>query len=169
MARFEEWDGAGRRFDAVTAFTAFHWLDASAKYERAARLLRDDGSLAVVTTSHVFLDDMDAALGELQQEYAAIGWGDGSFRPPRPGELPGFREEIESSGYFRDVSVRRYLMRVRYSSEEFVSVLGTYSDHLALDPETRERLFSGLRRRIDRLGGTFAKDYEFTLHVARRR
>lgn len=169
VAAFEEWEPRGRAFDAVVSFTAWHWLDPAVRYAKAAGLLRQGGALAVVSTTHVLLEDAEPAIAELQREYAAIRWGDGGFRPPRPGELADLRDEIDASGYFGDVTVRRYLWRTRYSAEDFVGVLGTYSDHLALDDDVRERLLAGLRRRIDdSLGGTVIHDYEFTLNVARR-
>jgi len=55
---FETWE-ADREFDAVTAFTAYHWLDAETRFERSARVLRPGGALAVVETRHVLPPDGD--------------------------------------------------------------------------------------------------------------
>jgi SAM-dependent methyltransferase len=46
VATFETWDPAGRTFDAVTAGTAWHWVDPEAGAAKAARLLRPGGLLA---------------------------------------------------------------------------------------------------------------------------
>ncbi|MBG0562588.1 class I SAM-dependent methyltransferase [Actinoplanes aureus] len=45
-ATFEDWDPAGRRFDAVVAGTAWHWVDPVAGAAKAARILRPGGLLA---------------------------------------------------------------------------------------------------------------------------
>jgi len=46
-APFELWEpSAGGGFDAVVAFTAFHWIVPDARYAKTARLLRDGGALA---------------------------------------------------------------------------------------------------------------------------
>jgi SAM-dependent methyltransferase len=45
-ARFEDWDPAGRRFDAVVAATSWHWVDPEAGAAKAARILRPGGLFA---------------------------------------------------------------------------------------------------------------------------
>ncbi|MEA5153368.1 class I SAM-dependent methyltransferase [Raineyella sp.] len=47
QARFEDWDPAGRRFDAVVAGTAWHWVDPDAGATKAAQVLRPYGVLAL--------------------------------------------------------------------------------------------------------------------------
>ncbi|MEU4422585.1 methyltransferase domain-containing protein [Actinoplanes sp. NPDC024001] len=45
-ARFEDWDPAGRRFDAVVAGTSWHWVDPVAGAVKAAGILRPGGLFA---------------------------------------------------------------------------------------------------------------------------
>src|ERR1700678_2324438 len=52
VATFEEWDAAGRDYDAVVAGTAWHWVDPVAGAAKAARVLRPGGRLALFW--HVF-------------------------------------------------------------------------------------------------------------------
>jgi ubiquinone/menaquinone biosynthesis C-methylase UbiE len=52
-AVFEDWEAEDERFDAVVAFTAFHWVDPETKYANPARLLRPGGALAVAETDHL--------------------------------------------------------------------------------------------------------------------
>ena len=47
VAKFEDWDPAGRTFDAVVAGQAWHWVDPVAGAAQAARALRPGGRLAV--------------------------------------------------------------------------------------------------------------------------
>ena len=47
VVKFEDWDPAGRSFDAVTAAHAWHWVDPAAGAARAAAVLRPNGRLAV--------------------------------------------------------------------------------------------------------------------------
>ena len=47
VARFEEWESAGRTFDAVIAAQSWHWVDPVAGVARAAAVLRPGGRLAV--------------------------------------------------------------------------------------------------------------------------
>ena len=47
IARFEEWDPAGRTFDAVVAAQTWHWIDPVAGAAKAFAVLRPGGLLAL--------------------------------------------------------------------------------------------------------------------------
>jgi SAM-dependent methyltransferase len=47
VSTFEDWDPAGRRFDAVVAGMTWHWVDPVAGAARAAQVLRPGGRLAL--------------------------------------------------------------------------------------------------------------------------
>jgi hypothetical protein len=134
----------------VTAFTAFHWIDPETRYTKSARLLRDGGSLAVVETRHVLPDGADPFWVEVQDDYDAVVPSDENRPPPRPDEVPDLRDEIAETGLFGPVDVRTHLWTTRYTADEYIAVLETYSNHRALDEETRQRLHHRIRRRVER-------------------
>src|SRR5690242_7579403 len=53
VAKFEEWDAAGRRFDAVVAGQTWHWIDPVAGPVKAAEALKPEGGLAVFWNVHI--------------------------------------------------------------------------------------------------------------------
>jgi SAM-dependent methyltransferase len=167
-AMFETWEPAEAGFDAVVAFTAWHWLDPDVRYRKAAGLLAPGGTLSVVATKHVLPADGDRFFVDVQQDYvdlqATREWGDGP--PPPPEHVRDLAEEFESSALFGAVAVRRYLWDVEYTADEYLTVLDTYSGHRALDPALRSELYGRIRRRID---APVRKTYLATLNVARRR
>ena len=168
-AVFEAWEAEEASFDAVVAFTAFHWLDPEAKYAKPARLLRPGGTLAVAETDHVQVEGGDPFWPEVQADYDAVVPSEENRPPPRPEEVGDLRAELEETGLFGEVEVRRYLADVTYSAEEYIAVLDTYSPNRAMEPAKRERLFGLIRRRIEaRPGGHVTKTYLFTLNLARR-
>jgi SAM-dependent methyltransferase len=161
--RFETWE-TDARFDAVVAFTAFHWIDPDVKYAKSARLLHDGGSLAVVTTKHV--EGSDPFWAEVQEDYDTVVPSDENAPPPPPDEVPDLSEEIEASGCFSNVAARRYLWDAPYTPDEYLAVLDTYSGHRSLPEEQRGRLYERIRRRVgDRI---VRKTYLFVLNVAAR-
>ncbi len=169
-APFESWEPRGGGFDAVVAFTAFHWVDPDVRYGKCARILRDEGALAVVATQHVLPAGSDHFWAEVQQDYDAVVPSDDNRPPPPPDTVGDLGGEIEASGRFRNVAVRRYLWNVSYTADEYVAVLDTYSGHRgALDEETRARLYDRIHRRIEaRPEQKVTKAYLATLNVARR-
>jgi SAM-dependent methyltransferase len=168
-ALFEEWEAETAGFDAVVAFTAFHWVDPEVMYAKPARLLRPGGALAVAETDHVQVEGGDPFWVEVQADYDAVVPNPDNRPPPRPEEVGDLRAEIEETGLFADVEVRRYLADLTYSAEEYIGVLDTYSPNRAMEPAKRERLFGLIRRRVEaNPGGAVTKTYLFTLNLARR-
>jgi SAM-dependent methyltransferase len=168
-AAFETWQPRQADFDAAASFTAFHWIDPHVRYGRVASLVRRSGALAIFEAPHVLLQDGDPFWAEVQEDYDAVIPHPDNRPPPPPDEVGDLAAEIDGSGYFHTVAVRRRLWQVTYTADEYVALLGTFSPNLALDPETRRRLFDRIRRRIEsRPEGTVTKTRLATLNVARR-
>ena len=167
-ATFETWQPSASAFDAIVAFSAFHWIDPTLRYAKAASVLRPGGALAVVDTSHVLPDDGDEFFADVQEDYVALTASDDS-RPPRPDDVADRAGEIEASGLFGDAGARRYVWDVTYTADDYLAVLDTYSGHRALDAKTREELYERIRRQIEsRPQRTVRKTYLATLSVATR-
>jgi SAM-dependent methyltransferase len=173
-ADFEMWEPGEAEFDAVAAFTSFHWISPDTRYTKTASLLRDRGALALVSTKHVLPTDGDDFFVDVQEDYEAVvpdaaSTKAGAGGPPAPDAVASRADEIGASGCFRDLAERRYVWDVSYTADEYIGVLNTYSGHRALDDDTRERLLSRIRRRIEaRPGRRVRKTYLAILDVAER-
>jgi len=169
---FEEWrPPADERFDLVAAATSWHWIDPAVKYRRAFDVLRPGGHLAFWAAQHVVPEGGDPFFEELQPVYEEIGEG---MRPDerflRPGELAVETAEIEESGFFELVAVRRYDWEVVYDADGYIDLLETFSGHIAMQPWQRDRLYGEIRRRLaERPDGRLRRHWGAVLHVARRR
>jgi SAM-dependent methyltransferase len=169
-ANFEAWEPERAGFDAIVAFTAFHWLDPALRYEQAARLLTDRGALAVAGSLHVRRPGGDTFWAEVQEDYDAVVPSDENEAPPFPDDVDGLLPEIEASGRFEGVASRRYLWDADYDAESYIALLNTYSGHRSLDDAVRNELYDRIRRRIgSRPGGRVTKTYLTMLNVARKR
>ena len=164
-ADFETWE-TDEVFDAVVAFTALHWVERDLRYAKPARLLRDGGALAVVETEHV-RDDNRFWL-DVQEDYDAVVPSPSNRPSPRPDEVGDLSGVIDASGFFRTIAVRKHMVEIVYTTDEYIDTLATYSPNIALDEVTRRRLFERIRARVERAGGTIAKPYLFVVNVARR-
>lgn len=149
VATFEDWEPAGRTFDAVASATAWHWVDPEVGERKAFEVAP---VLAVVRTHHVLPADGDDLF---RHQHVAYGrWeGDDEGPPPHPDDVP-----------VADGCVLRQLVGVTYAPDDFLAVLDTYSGHRALDPETRRGLYDDLR---SLMGETVTKHYLFELAVVR--
>jgi SAM-dependent methyltransferase len=164
--RFELWAGGGG-FDLVYAATAWHWLAPDVRFERAHAALRPGGHLAIWGAVHAFPAGFDPFFTEIQAVYDEIGESfEGTWPPPPPDDVPDDRDEIEASGLFGNVAVRRYVWSRRYSGDEYVALLGTFSGHIAMAADQRERLFGEVRSRL--AGREVVRHWHAILHVAER-
>ncbi len=169
---FEIWQPSEGDFDAVVAFTAFHWIDPAVRFSRTAGLLRKRGRLAVVTVEHVLPPGGDDFFLDVQADYQAVvpddpaSWGAG---PTDPDSIEDLSREIAESGLFGNIATRRYVWDVAYGPEGYGRLLETYSGHRALDAPTRAALLARIRDRIrERPGGQVRKSYLAILNVAER-
>jgi SAM-dependent methyltransferase len=166
VADFERW-ATDARFDAIVAFSAFHWLDLSTAYARCAALLEYSGALAVIGARHVLPSEGDPLFHEIQADYRRFAPDEKNGPPPPPDEVPDWADEIRASGVFPSVHVRRYMWDVVYGPQEYLDLIDTYSGHRVLPTAAKERLYDAIRRRIQ-ARGTIRKTYLAILHVAHR-
>jgi SAM-dependent methyltransferase len=170
-AAFEPWEPPRAGFDLVCAATAWHWIDPAVRYQRAWDLLRDGGHLAFWSATHAFPAGGDRFFHELQDVYDEINEGlPPGAQFPAPDELPDQRAEIEATGLFTDVVIRRYGWVIEYTAEEYIRLLDTFSGHISMAQWQRDRLYGEIRRRLaERPGGRLRRGWGTVLHVARRR
>lgn len=170
-AAFETWRPPGATlFDLVFAATAWHWIDPAVRYRKAWELLRPGGHLAFWSATHVFPEGGDPIFRELQDVYDEISEGLPADVPwPRPGELPDQAAEIETSGLFDQVQVRHFDWEVSYDAQGYIGLLDTFSNHIAMSPGQRDRLYGEIRRLLaERPDGRLLRGWGAVLHVARR-
>ena len=163
-------DGVGG-FGLLFAATAWHWIDPAVKYRKAWSLLRPGGHLAFWEATHVFPESGgDPFFAEIQDVYDEIGSGmPTGWVSPTPATLPDSRAEIEASGLFTDVAVRRFDWEVRYTADEYIRLLETFSSNLSMEAWQRDRLYGEIRRRLAlRPDGLLRRHWGTVLNVARR-
>lgn len=165
---FEDWPLEGEAFDLVVSASAFHWVAPEAKYAKSAAALRPGGSLVLFWNRFPgFPEPLQEAFDRVYRQEAPELAMDG------PQDLEAVirrpQDEIEASGSFGAVSVRRYPWSQRYTAEHYGSLLQTYSDHIALPAGVRARLVRRIEEVIRESGGTIDRPYVSVLYIAPRR
>jgi SAM-dependent methyltransferase len=169
IAPFESWEGEHESFDLVYAATAWRWIDPATRYRKTYELLRPGGHLAFWSARHAFPADADPFFTEIQEVYEAIGAGTETWPPPSPDEVPDDASEVEATGLFEPIHVGRYVWETVYTADTYISLLDTFSGHIAMDEAKRERLYREIRARIARRENpTVRRHWLAILHVARR-
>lgn len=169
---FEDWTppSTAPPFDLVFAATAWHWIDPTVRYRKAWSLLRPGGHLAFWGATHVLPDGGDPFFREIQPVYDEIGEGlppgAGSWRPE---DMPDDAAEIAATGLFDGLEVRRFDWEKVYDADGYLALLDTFSNHIAMEPWQRDRLYGEIRRRLAaRSDGLLRRHWGAVLHVATR-
>ncbi len=172
VATFEDWDPAGRTFDAVIAGMTWHWVDPVAGAAKAAQLLRPGGRLAVFW--YVF--QPPPTLGEA---FAAV------YRRVLPpgspfsrGTMPGLdsysafftkaEDGIRQAGMFSDPEQWRLDWDQPYTRDEWLDVVPTSGGHSKFPPSTLQELLAGIGAAIDEAGGSFTMHFSAVAVTATR-
>jgi len=174
IAAFEGWEAAGRTFDRVTSAQAWHWLNLPLATAKAASVLRPGGKLCLIWNAGCQPDDLADALEEVYAKIVPRG-GHRLFRgyaADRSSDLKtGLGSEIDAVSAVPDFGAptEKWFPWTRvYQRDEWLGQLVSRSDHSALEPAVRDRLFESIGTAIDGHGGSFVMHFETVLITATR-
>ena len=168
-ADFERWDVEAGAYDLVVSAQAFHWIEPSIGYSKAHRALRGHGHLALIWNLFPGCNaPVHRALDEAYRAYAPqLCTAPG--RRPMEERVERTMRGIRASGLFFEPDVFQHSWTASYATADYLKLLLTFSDHLALDPSDLDRLTAAVRSAIDRFGGTIERPMISTLFLTRSR
>lgn len=158
--RFEDY--AAHDFDVALAAQAWHWIDPATKY-----------ALAAAAAPHLVLlyniADFELELrAELDAAYRAHWVGDAARLGPVVDQRAKYEQEIAASGVFAPAQVTELPWTQRYTTQQYLDLISTYSDHAVLPRTSRDALFTAIAATIDKAGGEVVIPYVTLVFVARR-
>jgi SAM-dependent methyltransferase len=171
VGKFEDWDPAGRAFDAVVAGQAWHWVDPVAGAAKAAVALRPGGRLAVFWNAFQPPADMAAALAAAFRRVVPGSPGD---RPVRTGAdaYAGICERsadaMRQAGAFGEPEQWRFDWERLYTRDEFLDQVPTSGFAAQIEPALMRDLLADVGATIDALGGSFMMHYTTVVETAVR-
>ncbi|MDQ0585663.1 class I SAM-dependent methyltransferase [Streptomyces rishiriensis] len=164
VARFEEWEPAGRRFDGIISGQAWHWVDPVAGAAKAASVLRPGGRLAAFWNVSQPPEEVRDAFREVYVEVVpdALATRAYSMPTPPPSASPLLTKTIEGIRQvdgFGEPEQWQFEWQYTYSKDEWLDQLPTQGDHGQFPPEKLDRVLAGVGAAIDAMGGSFDMKY----------
>ncbi|MGI5899044.1 MAG: class I SAM-dependent methyltransferase [Christensenellales bacterium] len=162
---FEDFE-TGTAFDLIYSAMAFHWIKDEIGYPKAHGLLKKGGTLALFWNHPSAASEDDQMHVEIQKVYAKYR---PSARPKPHGEedCRAIAEKIARFG-FADVEFRLYHGERNFSAQDYIGLLNTYSDHIALPPEIKGVFEKEIAEAINNLGGTMTVFDTIDLYLAKK-
>lgn len=164
VGRFETFDPEPASFQLVASAQAWHWIDPTVSFPKAASALRPGGWLAIF--GHVPLSPPPEVLKLLEPIYAEIA-PDLWRPPPQAWYLPEgpVRGLFDASGLFGPVTRKAYVWSERVTAGGFVRRLRTRSDYNVIAQDRRDRLLAAVEIALAPLG-EFSLRNETHLYLA---
>jgi SAM-dependent methyltransferase len=163
VAKFEQWDPAGRTFDVVISGQTWHWVDPVAGAAKAAEVLRPAGRLAVFW--NVFAPP--SGLSEAMAAVYSRVLPDSPFSISRV--TPGLEaysvivakttNGIRATGAFGEPEQWQFDWERSYTRDEWLEQVPTFGGHSQFPPGVLNELLVGIGAAIDAVGGTFMMGY----------
>ena len=170
--KFEEADLPESTYDLVYSASAFHWVPEDIGYRKVFQILKSGGTFARFA-NHPHPDkeriQLTAEIDALYEDYYS-GYHKRSKGKPVPYTEEAARQRAEiAAGYgFTDIRWAMYYRTRTFTASEYIQLLGTYSDHIAIDEPTRNRFFAAIEDAINRHGGLFTIYDTIDLQLARK-
>ena len=171
VARFEDWEPAGRAFDAVVAGQTWHWVDPAAGAAKAAQALRPRGRIALFW--NVFRpppeigEGFSAVYRQVLPELPRNPWARSAMET-YPAVFDKVSTGIDETTAFGAVEQWQFGWEHRYARDEWLDQVPTHGDSSQLPPGVLAELLNRVAAVIDAAGGEFTMGYTAVVVTAQR-
>lgn len=159
----EDWPGPDGPVDLVFGGQVWHWLDRDTSGRRVMEWLRPGGVVAMIWN---VLYDRYGPFTEVYRRHAPHLLEDDDERIRRR-DSRAWTEDLARWG-FSDVRLTTFDWTAELSPSQVRSLYASYSDHIALDPEVRERVLDGIAGVVAASGAPHRIGYETRVFTGTR-
>ena len=170
--KFEDAALSDNTFDLVYSASAFHWVPEEIGYPKVFRVLKAGGAFARFANHPYQAKDNPVLFDEIQHAYAEYYY---PYYNRQPGKLSEYTEEqaAERAGIadrygFTDTKYVMFHRTRILSAAEYRMLIGTYSDHITIEENIRERFFDAVEDAINRHGGFISIFDTIDMQLARK-
>ena len=170
--KFENVDFLDNTYDLVYSASAFHWVPEDIGYTKVFSMLKSGGAF-VRFANHPYRDKGNLFLSEeMDKIYAAYYYKFYNKKQEAPTEYSEEqalqRAKIAEKYGFVDIKYALFHRTRTFSANEYSTLLGTYSDHIAIEESIRKEFFSKIEDAINSHGGSITIYDTIDLQLARK-
>lgn len=145
------------RFDAILAFTSFHWLKGEDKYQRVLKLLNDAGNLVLVW-NYFFQTNSPATVAvnrvyhELLSDMYPGQMGVHKVNEEVFSVLTRREQRVIQNPLFYPAFTRKYLVEYNHNAETYPKFLNTFPKVIAVKEERRAKFLQRISETVREYG-----------------
>ena len=170
--KFEDAELEADSYDLVFSATAFHWVPEEIGYPKVFSILKHGGAFARFANRPRNCKDDPELAKEIDDIYNSHY---NKYYGVKSGTKKWFTEDkareianIPAKYGFTDIQYHLFERERLFTSDEYIKLLGTYSDHIAIEETIRNEFFAKMKEAIDRHGGTITINDTLDLELARK-
>ncbi|WP_291582439.1 class I SAM-dependent methyltransferase [Clostridium sp. UBA6640] len=164
---FQDFECPPNSFDLIFSATAFHWIPEDVGYTKVFDILKSGGVFARFA-NHPYKDkkrnNIHTAFENIYEKYMPGSLGEDEYSEENAKNIAN----IACKYGFIDVSYRLYHRTRTFTADEYTSLLGTYSGHIAIEQRARMKFFDEIREAINNNGGIITIYDTIDLQLARK-
>ena len=169
--KFEDIDFNGE-YDLIYSASAFHWIPEEIGYKKVYDMLKN-GGVFVRFANHPYRDKRKPELSaEMDGIYAEYYYKYHNKEPKMPVEYTDGQAQqralIAEKYGFTDIQYKLFHRTRTFSAKEYIKLLGTYSDHIAIEETIQKEFFSKIEEAINRHSGKITIYDTIDLQLARK-
>jgi SAM-dependent methyltransferase len=172
VAKFEDWDPAGRTFDTVIAAQAWHWVDPVAGAAKAAAVLRPGGRLAVFWNAFDPPKHLRQAFAEVfRRTLPDSPFGNFWARPAVETYRAGCAKvaaALRQEGGFGEPEEWLSYWERPYTRDEWLDLVPTTGGFTRHPEAVQAEILDGLGAAVEQAGGIFTMSYTTIAATAAR-
>ena len=166
-ADFIEADLKSDCYDLIYCATAFHWLPQEKAYNKIKKLLRPGATLALFW-NHPFPNRADDAVNMASRRvYEKYRPTDKPLIEFSEKDLEKRKTELQQNG-FENVEAKLYKRTRTLTSQEYIALINTYSDHRALPDNIKQNFEKEMLTAVNTLGGKINIYDTIDLYLAKK-
>lgn len=164
---FQDFQCGSNSFDLIFSATAFHWIPEEIGYTKVFDMLKSGGMFARFA-NHPYKDkkriNIHKAFENIYAKYMPGSLGGKEYS----GEKAKNIADIAYKYGFIDIRYKLYKRTRTFTANEYIQLLGTYSDHIAIEESIRMKFFHEIREAINDNGGIITIYDTIDLQLARK-
>jgi hypothetical protein len=166
VSRFEDWNEEREAYDLIVSAQAFHWVPKPLGYQKCFNALKRDKYVGLFWNFYLSRgQEIEVELQNLFNKYP-VAYLDNKESLER--RIQKNADEIEFSGYFKNLEVIRYPWSETCNCEDYIGFLRTGNGYLTLSENERAEVEDRVNEIIQSYGGSVTRYYECTLFLAQK-
>lgn len=155
-------DFGEQKFDIIYSARTIQWIPEDIAFSKTFELLQPGGILAMIHIYSDYKTPNPALYERIQKVYAE------HYRPVTAYQHRNFQHQHAVHYGYVDFERREYHGSRRLNADEYISLVGTHSDHITIPEPHKTPFFAGLRQAVMDAGNVIEYNDTHVLMLARK-